>query len=181
MKMLVIGNEGAGKSVLAAKLSMDLGLPVINLDRLTWAKNFRKMPEPAHRQRLAEHLREPRLILEGWGLQSTMRERIEWAEVIIYLCYTRDFCIRSVARRNLDYNYRTYPFDDFEGDRLAHAAFFNELVNRIHDEYEPQVQVWLKDLEDKKKVFTFYSREDLERHYGEMVARFKRLMIKREK
>ena len=81
--------------------------------------------------------------------------------------------MKSVAERNRLYNNKNYPYDPFDGDRLAHVNIFTENIARIHEEYEPAVQVWLKEMEDQKIVYTFYSREDLESYYNKVLQKIR--------
>ena len=173
MRILIIGNSGTGKSILAERLGRELQISVSHLDLIAWSRNFRRTPEAIFRQKLASFLKNRNFIMEGWALQSTMKERFAWAQVIIYLAYPKTYCLKAVSDRSLEYNNRPYPYDAFEGDRLSQVGFYNELIGRIHDEYEPEVQVWLKELEDRKVIYTFYNRDDLETNYPVMVKKIR--------
>ncbi|HTD95057.1 MAG TPA: hypothetical protein VK644_14630 [Chitinophagaceae bacterium] len=173
MRMIIIGNGGTGKAVLGERMGNDLRIPVFHLDLITWKKDHRRVAEPVFRQRMLELMKNQDLILEGWGFQSTIRERLKWAQAIVYLCFPLEICLRTMAARNLEYSYKKYPYDVFEGDRLSKGDLYINTLTRIHNEYEPEVQVWLKEMENKKLIYTFYSKEDLDASYDNMLRRLR--------
>ena len=70
-------------------------------------------------------------IIEGWAFQSTVYERLERSDVIIYLKYPLDFCISEAIKRNREYHNKPYPFDPFEGDRNSHEGMLRDAINRV--------------------------------------------------
>jgi len=170
MKILVIGNGGTGKSTLAQKMGEELKLPVAYLDLIMWDKEWNRMPEKNFNKKVDELIREKNWIMEGWGYHSSLNRRIEAADVIIYLQYPLEFCLKSVLERNKKFNNKKNPFDPFEDDRLSHHHLFEEAIRKMHEDYEPELRRWLSQWEySLKKIYVFKSRKELEKGYTEMV------------
>jgi adenylate kinase family enzyme len=173
MKIVIIGNHGTGKSELAVKLSRKLKIPVVHLDKLAWEPDFTRVPEDCFIKEHKALLKQRNLIIDGWAYQSTVLDRLLWADIIIYLCYPLEYCLYSTSNKNMEYNDKPLPYDNFIGDRLLHSTMFIDNINRINTLYEPQLQIWLKQLEKKKLSYTFYNSTDLEENYDKLMEKIK--------
>ena len=170
MKIIIIGNGGTGKSTLAQKMGEDLHLPVTYLDLVMWNKDWDRLSEKEFTKQLAKITAQKDWIIEGWGYHSTLYDRIEKADVIVYLEYPLAFCLKSVLERNKKYNNKKNPFDPFEDDRLSNHHLFEEAIHTMHDQYEPELRHWISQWEySLKKFYVFKSRVELEKGYKEMV------------
>ncbi len=174
MKILIIGNGGTGKSTLAHKMGQELNLPVTHLDLIMWDKDWNRTTEKEFTRQLAAITPSKNWIIEGWGYHSTLYDRIEKADVIVYLRFPLAFCLKSVRKRNEEYNFRKNPFDPFEDDRLSHHELFEEAIREMHHTYEPDLQRWLNQWEySLKKIYVFPSRTALEKGYSAMLEEIK--------
>ncbi len=166
-KILIIGNGGTGKSTLADKLGKEFHIPVTHLDLLSWKDNYVRTDEIVFNEELTNVMRSEKMIIEGWAYQSTMKERLKWSDIIIYLKYPLDYCLNTVLERNRLYNNKSYPFDPFTGDREARNDLYSEAVQRVYFNYEPEVRNWLKEFKDSEKcILTFESFEELNENYN---------------
>ena len=179
MKIIIIGNGGSGKSTLGNKLSIDLGIPVTHLDKLSWKKDFQNFSEDDFTIALFKEMSKPDWIIEGWAYHSTVYERLKRADVIIYLKYPFEFCMNEAVKRNREYHNKSYPFDPFEGDRNSKEDLLRTAIIRVHEKLEPELQIWLKEFKEdyKKKIFTYTSREDLNRGYFELLKTLRDISI----
>lgn len=169
-RILIIGNGGTGKSTLADKLSKNLGIPVTHLDLLSWKDNYERISEKIFRKDLDEKLNCDEMIIEGWAYHSTMYERLKWADAVIYLKFPLQYCLNSVFERNRLFNNRSYPFDPFTGDRESHNELYKTAVEKVHLEYEPEVQKWLAEPGMKNKlIFIINTSEELTEHYETII------------
>ncbi|MBI3259007.1 MAG: hypothetical protein HYZ54_05995 [Ignavibacteriae bacterium] len=179
LKILIIGNGGTGKSTLANKLGSRLGIPVTHLDLLSWNDGFKPVPEENFKLELNERFAHKRMIIEGWAFQSTMHDRLLWADVIIYLKYPLDYCLNSVFNRNKEFNNKSYSYDPFTGDRKAHNDLYRTAVERVHYDYEPIVQNWLLTPVIKDKpLYIFTSIEQLNEQYDALEMILKQMLYK---
>ncbi|HSZ24576.1 MAG TPA: hypothetical protein VK766_02600 [Cytophagaceae bacterium] len=170
MKILIIGNGGTGKSTLADRMGKDLHLPVTYLDLIMWNKDWERLSEKEFKKQISKIISDKDWIIEGWGYHSTLFDRIEKAEIIIYLQYPLAYCQNSVLERNKQYNNKKNPYDPFEDDRLSHHYLFEEAIITMHRDYEPELRKWLHQWEySLKKFFVFKSRAELEKGYSKML------------
>ncbi|HWZ21840.1 MAG TPA: hypothetical protein VNW06_04260 [Cytophagaceae bacterium] len=175
MKIFIIGNGGTGKSTLAQKMGTALNINVTYIDLVMWDKNWDRTPEKVFTKKLAKITAEKDWIIEGWGYHSTIAQRIEKADVVIYLQFPLAFCLKSVLERNTKYNNKKNPFDPFEDDRLSNHHLFQEAILTMHNDYEPELRKWLSQWEySLKKIFVFKSRKELEKGYEDMLGRIKK-------
>ncbi len=97
-RIIVIGSPGAGKSTFSAAISCITGLPLCHLDRLYWKPGW----VPVDREKFLEQIREvissPSWIIDG-NYQSTLNERFEAADTVIFLDFNRIVCIAGALRR----------------------------------------------------------------------------------
>lgn len=85
-RIIIIGNNGSGKSFLAKKLSVITGLPLVHLDVEFWRPNWEKPPEEEW-------------IIDG-NHTDTMELRFKAADIVIFLDINRFVCLVSVLLRN---------------------------------------------------------------------------------
>lgn len=104
----MIGSGGAGKSTLAKTLAMRLGIPCVHLDQLFWKPGWVEREKADFRKRLNRELKRPAWIMDG-NFGSTMEERIQYADTIVYLDFSRWLCLWRVLWRSLQYRRRSRP------------------------------------------------------------------------
>ena len=171
MKIVIIGNGGTGKSTLGDRLSKELGIPITHLDKLSWKDNWHRVPEDDFSVSLQKVMEQKAMIIEGWAYQSTMKDRLRWADIIIYLQYPLEYCLSTVFKRNEEYNNRDYPYDLFTGNRVAHNYLYREALERVYYQNEPIVQQWLSSGEfTDKEIFVFTSIGHLNDSYNGLVS-----------
>lgn len=101
-RILVLGPCGAGKTVLARRLSQDLDLPVAHLDELRYDADWNETATADFAAEQRELLRTERLILDGNYL-STLPQRLSWADTVIWLDYHPLRCLQRLLARHLRY------------------------------------------------------------------------------
>lgn len=87
MRVVVIGNAGGGKSTLASALATEFALPLNECDPILWKWN-EGYERVGDKEFLAEHTRiieEDRWVLEGLGLRSSFKARIERATHVVLI------------------------------------------------------------------------------------------------
>jgi len=97
-RVLVIGPGGAGKSVLSRVLASVTGLPLVHLDREYWGPGW-KMPDPDDwSARVAALTAGNAWILDGNHV-ATLEQRLERADAVVFLDFSRLTSLRGVATR----------------------------------------------------------------------------------
>lgn len=64
-RIMIIGSPGSGKSTLARKLSQDLKLPLIHLDKLNWIDDKETVSEEIFLERLNKAVAGKSWIIDG--------------------------------------------------------------------------------------------------------------------
>ena len=101
-RVVILGRGGAGKSVLAQKLSRRLDIPVTELDSIFWQPGLRPTPEP-HWAEIQRKLVAPdRWIIDGdLGPYDTGLElRLGAADTVILLDFPLWRCVWRALRRS---------------------------------------------------------------------------------
>ncbi len=97
-RVAIIGSGGAGKSTLAKRLGEVTGLPVIHLDQHFWNPHWTETPIPEWERRHETLLERERWVMDG-NYGSTMNERLDAADTVIFLDMPRLFCVVRVLKR----------------------------------------------------------------------------------
>lgn len=114
-RILIVGCCGAGKTTLARELGKRLALPVCHLDRMWWRPGWTERPRDEFDLELSEFLRQDRWIVDG-NYQRTFAMRLNRADFVILLNFSRWVCLWRILRRFLQYRRRLRP-DVGEGCR----------------------------------------------------------------
>ena len=98
-RIIIIGNNGSGKSFLAKKLSVITGLPLVHLDVEFWRPNWEKPPEEEWIKKQMDLTSKEKWIIDG-NHTDTMELRFKAADIVIFLDINRFVCLVSVLLRN---------------------------------------------------------------------------------
>ncbi len=98
-RIMILGNNGSGKSFLAGELAAITGLPPVHLDVEFWRPNW-EQPSPAEwLQRQTELIAKEKWIIDG-NHTGTMELRFQAADLIIFLDINRWACLAGVLKRH---------------------------------------------------------------------------------
>ena len=97
-RIAIIGCGGAGKSSLARQLGELTGLPVVHLDREHWQPGWVEPDREEWRTRVTELAAGERWIIDG-NYGGTMGIRIERADTIVFMDYSRWLCLYRAVKR----------------------------------------------------------------------------------
>lgn len=98
-RIIIVGNNGSGKSFLSKELAVITGLPLIHLDVLFWRPNWEKPSKDEWVKKQQELTSEEKWIIDG-NHSDTMELRFQSADLIILLDINRFICLFSVFKRN---------------------------------------------------------------------------------
>ena len=107
-KILVIGCCGAGKSTLSKKLSDQLELPMIHLDKVYWKANWVESPKEEFEKKVKELIQNEAYVMDG-NYSSTLAMRLKEADTLVYLDYPTWTCFWRVIKRIIKYHGTTRP------------------------------------------------------------------------
>ena len=97
-RIMIIGCPGSGKSTLAVKLAEKLKLPLIHLDKLYWKEGWVESSAQEFSEKLEKALEQTRWIIDG-NYGATIRQRLEMADTVIFLDYSRYLCMERAIKR----------------------------------------------------------------------------------
>jgi adenylate kinase family enzyme len=101
-RVAILGRGAAGKSTLAQALSLDLGLPVAELDSIFWQPGLRPAPEPDWTETQRKLVARERWIIDGdLGPYDTgLALRLRAADTIVMMDFPLWRCALRALRRS---------------------------------------------------------------------------------
>ncbi len=109
MKIAVLGYSGSGKSTLAGQLGEMLGLPVLHLDKVQFTPGWQERDRAEARALVAAFLQRPAWVIDGNYASFSLRERLQHADRIVFLRFSRAACLWRVLRRHRRYKGQARP------------------------------------------------------------------------
>lgn len=98
-RIMIVGNNGSGKSFLAGKIADITGLPLVHLDAIYWRPNW-EAPTPAEWADMQREL----VMKDSWIIDGnhsgTMEIRFDAADLVIFLDFDRLTCLMGVLKRH---------------------------------------------------------------------------------
>ena len=99
-RILILGNNGSGKSYLAKQIAKITNLPLIHLDSQFWRPNWKMPSQEEWFQKMTEFVSDDKWIIEGICTHGdTMDIRFQRADLIIFLDINRFVCLAGVVKR----------------------------------------------------------------------------------
>lgn len=174
-RIIILGNNGSGKSFLAKELSVITGLPLIHLDAEFWLPNWKMPSKEEWLKKNVEFISREKWIIDGMCSHgSTMDLRFEVAELIIFLDINRFICLESVIKRQgkkrsdtaIDH-YHDEKFDKrFIGFCKGILNFNKTRKTRIIDLHKKHLEktFWVIDSRSKMNKLLNQWRDDKTKH-----------------
>ncbi|MDD5938938.1 MAG: DNA topology modulation protein [Clostridiales bacterium] len=103
MKIVVIGYSGAGKSTLARELGLRFVCEVLHLDSINFISGWRERDRKEALALVSAFMARDSWIIDGNYSGFLQEQRLEEADQILFLDFSRWDCLRRVWKR-----YRTY-------------------------------------------------------------------------
>ena len=162
-KVIVLGNNGSGKSYFSKKLAEITGLPLIHLDLLYWKENWMHSSREEWAEIQRNLLLEKEWIIDGMHI-STLEIRFKEADVIYFLDIDTDICLESVRQREsqdrTDFPNRSDKqqgdFETFEPGVLEFEEKRKPRIIELHNKYPNKdfiVFKTRKEIDDYLKSF----------------------------
>lgn len=156
-KVIVLGNNGSGKSYFSKKLAEITGLPLIHLDLLYWKENWThpSCEEWAEIQR--KLVANEQWIIDGMHI-STLEIRFKEADAIYFLDIDTDTCLESVRQRELQV--RT-DFPNHLDKQNGNFDIFIQGVLKFEEKRKPRI-IELHNKYPSKDFIVLKTREDVD-------------------
>ena len=156
-RISIIGGSGSGKSTLANILSKELDIPAIHLDSINYKPNWVEINKDERDAIISSKANEQRWIIDG-NYNKTLKERLEKADLIIWLDYSSFTHIKGVIKRIIKNYDKEKP--DIPGCKERLNFTFLKYVLTYNKKKRPKVLEILKDI-PIEKVLIFKKQKDL--------------------
>jgi adenylate kinase family enzyme len=161
-RILIIGSAGAGKSTLSRKLGELWNLPVVHLDALFWQPGWKPIPRPEFINQVKAEMTKSKWLIDG-NYDSTLEMRAEYADLIIFLDFSRSLCLYRACKRAWTYRGTTRP--DMGKDCLEKMDWeFMRWIWRFPKDAKPEIVETL--LKTPAKVITLKSPKELDHWFS---------------
>lgn len=107
-RIAIVGIGGSGKSTLGRTLADRTGLPLHHMDQLFWEPGWTEVPPSTYLPRHAALVAKKEWVIEGY-VDPEMRERLEAADLVLWLDYPGWLCCFRVIRRWLAHRTSARP------------------------------------------------------------------------
>lgn len=149
-RIIIAGNNGAGKSTFADKLGKKLPLPVIHLDDYFHNEKGQRLSKTNWDILHAKLISQPAWIMDG-TYARTLKKRLFRADTIIFLDYPRLFCL-----------YRTFKRRLIEGSK---GRLYLRLVKKVI--FFPRKKLLKLLLNSKKDLIILNSPEEIKQYLAQ--------------
>lgn len=160
-RICVIGGSGTGKTTLANNLGKQLNLPVYHIDGINYLQNWEERDKSERDNIILQKANEEKWVIDG-NYFSTLKQRLEKADCIIYLDYPSTAQIKGVLGRFIKLHGKEKQ--EILGCREKMSLeFFWWVVNWRKNKRKKIIEL-LKEI-DSDKIHIFKTRNELNKWY----------------
>lgn len=160
-KISIIGGSGTGKTTLSNNLGNELKIPVYHIDGIQYLENWQEKDKKERDQIILEKVKESKWIIDG-TYRSTLTQRLENADFIIYLDYTSIAQVKGVLGRFFKTHGKERP--DIPGCKERMTLEFLLIVWNWRKNKRKEIMQKINQI-DKSKVLIFQNRKQLNKWY----------------
>lgn len=108
MKIAIIGYSGSGKSTLANQIGILYNCPVLYLDKIQFEANWKERDEKTAISMVKRFLDDNNnWVIDGNYTQLCRDRRLEEADIIVFMCFSRFKCLYQAFKRYIKYYGKT--------------------------------------------------------------------------
>ncbi len=160
-RICIIGGSGTGKTTLSNNLGKELNLPVYHIDGIHHLKNWEIRDENERDKIILEKVAQPKWIIDG-TYRSTLQQRLEKADCVIYLDYSSLAQIIGVLKRFIKNHGKEK--EEIPGCKEQMSWKFFWFVVKWRKNKRDEILEKINKI-DSKKVYIFHNRKRLNRWY----------------
>lgn len=172
MKIAILGYSGSGKSTLAHYISEQKDLRCLHLDKVHFKRDWVERPDKEAKEMVMEFMENPDWVIDGNYTGFYQSERLEQADRIIILLFSRWAALRRVLTRYVKYRGKTRP-DMGDGcnekvDRefvwwvlyQGRSKSYRNKYRNIQIKY-PEKTIVIRNQKELDKLYTSMSRKSI--------------------
>jgi adenylate kinase family enzyme len=163
MRIVVIGNSGGGKSVLARRIAGALGLPWIEVDTLLWLPGWKLVPAEAYDREHARLTAQDRWVIEGLGARDSVPPlRVQCATHIVLIDMPLWMHFWLAAERHIDWVSGRLEHPPAGSNEPAPLKGLFQTIAEVDRDWMPEIRRLADDEEKRgKQVFRLATLEEL--------------------
>jgi adenylate kinase family enzyme len=165
-RIAIVGNGGAGKTVVANTLGRLLGIAVTHLDALRYAEDWTTVPEQVFVARQRQAMAADRWIIDGNSLAS-LAGRVAAADTVIVVDPPPPVCLWGILQRRVRYRGGRHP--DGVHDHIT--SEFLRYVCRYRRDHLPRVLACIREHACGAEVVHLTSRRQAGRYLAVLADR----------
>ncbi len=160
-KIVIIGNAGGGKSVLSAKLSKAMAIPIFKLDKLQWNPGWVPTPVEQFNKLHDEILLKPKWIIDGLATLESVEKRCKAATTIIFIDHPVIVHLWWALKRQFFCLLRPRP-DFVEGcPMIPMTGKLIKMILAIDKLLKPKILDLIEQYENDKEIYHIKSPKEL--------------------
>jgi adenylate kinase family enzyme len=160
-KIVIIGNSGGGKSILASKLSEVVKIPIYKLDKLQWNPGWVPTPSEKFNELHDDILTKPKWIIDGFASWESIEKRFKAANTIIFVDHSIIIHLWWALKRQFFCLFRPRP-DFVDGcPMIPMTGKLIKMILEIDKLIKPKILKLLKEYKDGKDIYHIKSPKEL--------------------
>lgn len=178
-RIIVIGNNGSGKSYISDKISEITRLPVIHLDMLYWRPNWEVPSNDEWTSIQKELVEKNEWIIDG-NHTTTLELRFASSDLILFLDLNRIKCLISVLKRHSKKRIGSPEYLEYKFDK-AFWAFCSRLwsfsktrkpiILSLHKKYPDKQFFVIKKRKNANKFLRIWEEQVQQKHSNQQGLR----------
>lgn len=163
-RICIIGGSGTGKTTLAKNLGKELNIPVYHIDGIHHLKNWEIRDKEERDKIILEKTLEDKWVIDG-TYRSTLNQRFERADCIIYLDYSTFAQLKGVLIRYIKNNGKEK--EEIPGCKEKISFEFLKFVINWRKNKRNEIIEKLSKV-DSEKILIFKNRKQLNKWYKDV-------------
>jgi len=165
---MILGSSGSGKSTMAQRLGECTGLPVVHLDSISWQPGWVEAPKDEFAEKLREIVRGEAWIIDGNYRKWALNARLERADTVIFLDFSRYTCLFRAIRRWIKYYGQTRP-DMGEGCPEKIDMWLIKWIWGYPKRARGSTLEWLAEIQPPKRVYILKGNRAVKKFLNDMM------------
>ena len=162
MRVVIIGNSGGGKSVLARRLAEALQLPCIEIDSMLWLPGWKLAPAADYDHEHARLVAQDRWIIEGLGTRGSVPQRLHRATHIVLIDMPLWMHFWLAAERHIDWMSGRLEYPPAGNKQPAPLKGLFRTIAEVDRDWMPEIRRLVHEEEGRgKQVFRLATPEEL--------------------